>query len=173
MVNSRSAGFPSALALLAVLLASGGCGRAGGAEEALVPPAGPKTAEGMPQAGPGEFVSLHAAGESLEGAYEITLTECLSAGRLAFQAQKIRLTRQEQFSAWAAIDGRWDDATPVRVKAEDTGEKTKVLFTVGTRKNDFNKAGVKALKEAFEAHVLVADPSLTPGTGSFSGERRR
>ena len=73
--------------------------------------------------------------------------------------EKIRLIRQEQFSGWAAIDGRYEDATPVRIKGEDVGEmRMKVVFTVGTRKGDLNRALVRALKEGFEARLLVASP---------------
>jgi len=163
----RSARFQGAIALLSVLLAFGGCRRSGGSEERLLIAAGASSmglqsslndvaldAEGARQTGPSV-----SGGESMEGVYVIALTECLQAGRLVFQDQKIRLTRQEQFSNWAAMDGLFEDATPVRIKGETLGEmRARVLFTVGTRKSDRNKALVRSLKEGFEARLLIASP---------------
>ncbi len=177
MVNSGKACVRGGLFLLVVLLAGGGCRMGGSLDGDVYRAEGPKAteakastgpgernlnavavdAEGAPRSGPGGSVSGMSGGESLEGIYVIALTECLYAGRLTFQDQKIRLTRQEQFTNWAAIDGRFEDATPVRIKGEDLGAmRTKVLFTVGTRKSDLNKALVRILKEGFEEHLLVA-----------------
>ena len=167
MRTLRSARFQGAIALLSVLLAFGGCRRSGGSEERLLIAGDPKPlglqsslndvaldAERAQHTGPSV-----SGGESLEGVYVIALIECLQAGRLTFLDQKIRLTRQEQFSNWAALDGLFEDATPVRIKGETLGEmRARILFTVGTRKSDRNKALVRSLKEGFESRLLLASP---------------
>lgn len=167
MMNLRASRVRAGFALLGLLVAAGACrtpidspgtnsrsgepGTTGAVELADVRM--PKT----PAAGPAEAGPW--GGESLERVYLITLGECLTAGRLTFQDQKIRLTRQEGYSSWAALDGRFEDATPVRIKGEDLGEmRTKVLFTIGTRKSEYNQARVRALKEGFEERLLLAKP---------------
>jgi hypothetical protein len=173
MVSITKSSVPVGFALLGLLLAASGCRTPGDSSGP-----GPRAEEmsttgtitGCPdvvevadvQASPSAgaaTVRTGAPGESLEGEYVVALAEVLYAGRLAFQDRKIRLVRQECSSNWAALDGRLEDATPARLKGEDLGEmRTKVVFTVGTRKSDLNKALVRALKEAFEARLLVAGP---------------
>ena len=166
MMTARAATFLGSLVLLAVL-SGAGCRAGGDPVVASSEAGGPMPAESANPTTPGDPspVTLlprsggFPAGESLEGFYVVSLSECLTAGRMTFQDQKIRLIRQEQFSGWAAIDGRYEDATPVRIKGEDVGEmRMKVVFTVGTRKGDLNRALVRALKEGFEARLLVASP---------------
>ena len=111
------------------------------------------------QAGLGKARMAIFDGESLEGVYVITLTECMDVARLAYRDLKVTVTHQESHSNWAAVDGRTADSTPVRVKSETITEmRTKVLFTVGTRKSDDNKALVRALKEDFEERLRLAKP---------------
>jgi hypothetical protein len=171
MMSARAATFLGSLVVLAVL--SGlGC-RAGGdpVVASSGPEGGPTSAEAADpttQVGPDSVVLVplgFSGGETLEGVYFVSLSECLTAGRMTFLDQKIRLTRQEWNTSWAVVEGRLEDATPVQIKGEDFGRlrstlRTKVFFTVGTRRSEYNQARVRALKEGFEARLLIAASRL-------------
>jgi len=97
------------------------------------------------------------SGDSLEGIYQITLAECLRAGRSSFRELQVEFSRQESHTTWGSVDGSRGDSTPVRIRGETLGElRLRVLFTVGTRSDKGNKAFVRILKESFERQLTLA-----------------
>jgi hypothetical protein len=95
-------------------------------------------------------------GDSLDGVYCVTLTDCLQAGRRSFRELRVALKHQESHDTWGAVDGLQGDSTPVRIKGQNLGEmRTRVLFTVGTRSSEDHKAFVRTLKETFERQISL------------------
>lgn len=111
-------------------------------------------AGGRPNEGEGE-------GNSLEELYVTTLPECLHAGRCAYHELEVKMTHRESHLAWAAIDGRQTDETPVRIKGQVVPEtRTRVVFTVGTRSSEKHQAFVRQLKQVFEAQLRLANSNV-------------
>jgi hypothetical protein len=111
---------------------------------------------GWAQAGRGESADDNLGGNSLEELYIVALPECLYAGRAAYRELQVKLVRHQSNSTWAAVDGRLEDATPVRIKGEVVSEtRTRVVFTVGTQPNEEHRAFTRRLKTVFEEKLRL------------------
>ncbi len=89
-------------------------------------------------------------GHQLEARYEADLNACSLAARRTMQALRLEIVREETHAPWSSVSARTDDSTPVRIKCEVDGPKTKVSFAAGESKTDDTKALARRLKEEFE-----------------------
>ena len=92
-------------------------------------------------------------GHQLEARYDPDLPACSLAARRAVQALRFEIVREEAHAPWSSISARTGDSTPVRIKCETDGTKTKVSFAAGEKKNDDTLALARRLKEEFEKSV--------------------
>lgn len=92
-------------------------------------------------------------GHLLEARYEPDLTACSLAARRTVHALKLEIVREEAHAPWSSVSARTTDSTPVRIKCEVDGSRTKVSFAAGESKTDDTLALARKLKEEFEKNV--------------------
>lgn len=90
-------------------------------------------------------------GASAEGMYDEPLAQCMQAAEAAIKELRMNVTRRETHDTWSALESREADAIAVQAKMERTEkDKTRVLFTVGTSKNQDTQQLADRLRAEFE-----------------------
>jgi hypothetical protein len=90
-------------------------------------------------------------GNSLVAIYAADLAACMISARRAIASLGPNSKSEEVHATWCHIDGRLQDATPIRIKLEKLeDQKTRATFISGSSKSDDNKAFAQKMKDAFE-----------------------
>ena len=108
--------------------------------------------------GMGEAKAALFGGNTLEGTYAADFAGALAAAERSCKAVGFVVTGREAHDAWAHLDARTADSTPVRFRLDhrdDRGAPTGVKFIAGHGKTEDSKNIVSQMKSEFDRQLAL------------------
>lgn len=108
--------------------------------------------------GMGEAKAATFGGNTLDGAYGVDFGAALTAAERACKVLGFVVTGRQAHDAWAQLDARTADSTPLRFRFEhrdDRSAPTGVSFIAGRGKTDDSKSLVSMMKSEFERQLTL------------------
>jgi hypothetical protein len=109
--------------------------------------------------GLGEAKAAFFGGNTLEGTYDTTFDRGLAAAERACKALGFVVTNRETHDAWAQLDARTANSTPVRFRMEPRDNhgaaSTFVKFIAGKGKTDDSKSLASRMKAEFDRQTTL------------------